>query len=111
MVFRWRYGQKYNWSEIIMAKYTRKQILDEAKHLADMLSNTEEINQFKKLEAKINANEKVQENIKKIKTLQKQAVNLQAYETTQALKNEEYNRLIEETGGDVMSGETGTNVK
>src|SRR5690625_528995 len=152
MVFRWRYGQKYNWSEIIMAKYTRKQILDEAKHLADMLSNTEEINQFKKLEAKINANEKVQENIKKIKTLQKQAVNLQAYEKTEALKKVEAEidrlhdeldaipivqefkeiqvvvndvlqlvsktiarevttRVIEETGGDVMSGETGTNVK
>jgi len=135
-----------------MAKYTRKQILDEAKHLADMLSNTEEINQFKKLEAKINANEKVQEKIKKIKTLQKQAVNLQAYEKTEALKKVEAeidrlhdeldaipivqefkeiqvvvndvlqlvsktiarevtNRVIEETGGDVMSGETGTNVK
>src|SRR5699024_12795564 len=54
-----------------------------------MLSNIEEINQIKKLEAKNNANEKVQENIKKIKTLQKQAVSLQACEKTEALKKVE----------------------
>lgn len=69
-----------------MAQYTRKEVLDEAKNLADMLSKTEEIERFKELEAKINANEKLQKNIKKIKVLQKQAVNLQAYDKKEALK-------------------------
>lgn len=62
-----------------MTEYTRKEILDEAKHLAKMLANTEEIDRFKKVEAKINENQKVQHLIKRIKALQKQAVNLQAY--------------------------------
>ncbi|WP_174613385.1 RicAFT regulatory complex protein RicA family protein [Virgibacillus ihumii] len=72
-----------------MAEYTRKQILDEAKSLAEMLSNTEEIDRFKQVEAKINANEKVQKLITKIKALQKQAVNFQAYGKTEALKRVE----------------------
>lgn len=63
-----------------MAEYTRTQILEEAKKLADMLANTEEIDRFKQVEAKINENKKVQKLIQKIKTLQKQAVNFQAYE-------------------------------
>lgn len=81
-----------------MTVYTRKQVLDEAKQLADMLANTKEINQFKKLEAQINANEKVQEKIKKIKALQKQAVNLQAYNKTEALRKveEHIDRLHDE---------------
>ncbi|GAA0444946.1 regulatory iron-sulfur-containing complex subunit RicA [Lentibacillus halophilus] len=81
-----------------MAQYSRKEILDEAKHLADMLANTEEIDRFKQVEAKINNNQKVQQLIKKIKTLQKQAVNFQAYGKTEALKNveEEIDRLHEE---------------
>ncbi|RYG73810.1 hypothetical protein EU245_04450 [Lentibacillus lipolyticus] len=72
-----------------MAQYTRKEILDEAKNLANMLANTEEIDRFKQVEAKINDNQKVQKLIKKIKTLQKQAVNFQAYGKTEALKNVE----------------------
>lgn len=72
-----------------MAEYTRKDILNKARDLADMLSNTEEIERFKKLEAKINQNEKVQAMIKKIKALQKQAVNLQAYEKKAALEKVE----------------------
>lgn len=72
-----------------MNLYTRKQVLDEAKVLADMLSNTKEIERFKKLEAKINSNQKIQRMIANLKTLQKQAVNLQAYEKTEALKKVE----------------------
>lgn len=68
-----------------MAKYTRKEVLDEAKKLAEMLSNTEEIERFKELEVKINQNTKVQSKIKMIKSLQKQAVNFQAYEKKEAL--------------------------
>ncbi|HLS20465.1 MAG TPA: YlbF family regulator [Bacillota bacterium] len=134
-----------------MKVYTRKEVLDEAKHLANMLSNTEEINRFKVLEAKINAHSKIQDNITKIKTLQKQAVNLQAYDKKEALKlveeqidklhdeldeipivqefkdiqvtvndilqlvtktiaREVTNQIIEDTGGDVLQGETGTKI-
>ncbi|MGY0691635.1 RicAFT regulatory complex protein RicA family protein [Virgibacillus sp. FSP13] len=134
-----------------MAEYTRTQILDQAKKLAGMLANTEEIDRFKQVEAKINENKKVQRLINKIKTLQKQAVNFQAYEKKEALKKveEEIDRLqaeideipvvqefketqivvndvlqlvsgtiarevtnnvIESTGGDLLSGETGSKV-
>lgn len=72
-----------------MTQYTRQEVLAEAKELAAMLANTEEIERFKQVEAKINANEKVQRLIKRIKTLQKSAVNLQAYEKTEALKKVE----------------------
>ncbi|GAA0611914.1 regulatory iron-sulfur-containing complex subunit RicA [Virgibacillus siamensis] len=132
-----------------MAEYTRKQILDEAKSLAEMLSNTDEIDRFKQVEAKINANEKVQKLITKIKALQKQAVNFQAYGKSEALKRVEdeidrlqaeidaipvvqefketqivvndvlqlvsgtisrevTNNVITSTGGDLLSGETGS---
>lgn len=132
-----------------MANYTRKQVLDEAKRLAEMLADTEEIDRFKQVEAKINDNKKVQQLIQRIKTLQKQAVNFQAYEKTEALKKVEAeidrlqeeiddipvvqefketqivvndvlqlisgtiarevtNNVIESTGGDLLSGETGS---
>lgn len=78
-----------------MAEYTRQEVMDAAHRLADMLANTEEINRFKKVEAKINQNTKVKKNIENIKILQKQAVNLQAYEKTEALKkvNEQIDKL------------------
>lgn len=81
-----------------MAQYTRKEVLDEAKKLAKMLANTEEINRFKELEVKINQNHKVQSLIKKIKALQKQAVNLQAYDKKEALARveEELERMEKE---------------
>src|SRR5690625_6358241 len=69
-----------------MKVYTRKEVLDEAKQLATMLAKTEEIERFKQLEAKINSNEKIQRLISRIKALQKQAVNLQAYDKREALK-------------------------
>lgn len=135
-----------------MADYTRKQILDEARNLANMLANTEEIDRFKEVEAKINENQKVQKLITKIKALQKQAVNFQAYEKKEALKKVEAeidrlqaeiddipvvqefketqitindvlqlvsgtiarevtNDVIRSTGGDLLSGETGSKVK
>src|SRR5690625_3411287 len=72
-----------------MKVYTRKEVLDEAKQLATMLAKTEEIERFKQLEAKINSNEKVQRLISRIKSLQKQAVNLQAYDKKEALKKVE----------------------
>ena|SRR5699024_8447068 len=69
-----------------MTIYSREDVLKEAKDLASMLAQTEEIERFKQIEAKINSNEKVQKLISRIKQLQKQAVNLQAYEKTEAVK-------------------------
>lgn len=69
-----------------MGEFTREEVLTEAKKLAEMLANTEEIERFKQVEAKVNESNKVQRLITKIKTLQKQAVNLQAYEKQAALK-------------------------
>lgn len=134
-----------------MAAYSRQEVLTEAKALASMLAKTEEIERFKEVEAEINGNDKVQRLITRIKTLQKQAVNLQAYEKTKALKiveeeikkaeteldempivqefqeiqtvvndvlqlvsgtiaREVTNHVIEDTGGDLLKGETGSRV-
>ena len=54
-----------------------------------MISETEEVNYFKMAEAKINENQKVAENIAQIKSLQKQAVNLQNYGKSNMLKKVE----------------------
>lgn len=81
-----------------MAEYTRAEVMDQAKKLANMLANTDEIDRFKQVEAKINDNQKVQKLITKIKTLQKQAVNFQSYGKQEALNKveKEIDRLHEE---------------
>ncbi|MGI8315168.1 RicAFT regulatory complex protein RicA family protein [Halobacillus mangrovi] len=72
-----------------MAQYTRKQVVEEAHKLAKMMADIEEIDRFKQLESKLNDNQKVQSHIKKIKALQKQAVNFQAYGKQEALQKVE----------------------
>ena len=135
-----------------MAKYTKDDIVQKAKELAKMIAETEEVGIFKQAEAKIHENQKVRTMIAKIKSLQKQAVNLQHYGKTEALKKVEaeidgiYEQLSEipiveqfkqsqveindllqlvastisktvtdeiitSTGGDVLRGETGAQVK
>ncbi|WP_208592626.1 RicAFT regulatory complex protein RicA family protein [Gracilibacillus suaedae] len=81
-----------------MAKYTRAEVIEEAHKLANKMANIEEIDRFKQLEAKLNENNKIQSSIKKIKALQKQAVNFQAYGKHEALKRveAEIDRLQEE---------------
>ncbi|MDQ0350696.1 cell fate (sporulation/competence/biofilm development) regulator YmcA (YheA/YmcA/DUF963 family) [Alkalibacillus filiformis] len=81
-----------------MAKYTRQEVIKEANELAYKLANIEEIERFKELEVKINNNNKIQSHIKKIKALQKQAVNLQHYDKHEAQKRveEELDRLQNE---------------
>lgn len=69
-----------------MSKYTRDQIMEEAKKLAEMISETEEVNFYKRAEEQINKNEKVFHIIDLIKSYQKQAVNFQHYEKHEALK-------------------------
>lgn len=69
--------------------YSRTDIIARAKDLAKMIAETEEVDLFKRSEAQINRNQKVQEMISQIKALQKQAVNYQHYGKTEALKKVE----------------------
>ncbi|MCU9611983.1 RicAFT regulatory complex protein RicA family protein [Caldibacillus lycopersici] len=72
-----------------MGKYTKDDIITKARELAKMIADTEEVEYFKKAEAKINENQKVREKIASLKSLQKQAVNFQNYGKTNALKQVE----------------------
>ncbi|MDV2580675.1 RicAFT regulatory complex protein RicA family protein [Alkalibacillus haloalkaliphilus] len=135
-----------------MTKYTRQEVIKEANELAYKLANIEEIERFKQLEVKINNNNKIQSHIKKIKALQKQAVNLQHYDkheaqkrveeeldrlqneldeipivqefkdsqvvvndilqrVTKTIADEVTNEIIRATGGNVLKGETGKELK
>ncbi len=69
-----------------MAKYTKDDIMKRAEELATMIAETEEVDFFKRAEAKIHENQKVREMIASIKSLQKQAVNFQHYGKIEALK-------------------------
>lgn len=66
--------------------YTKDEIVEKAKELAHMIANTEQVEFFKKAEAKINENQFVREKIASLKTLQKQAVNFQHLGKEKALK-------------------------
>ncbi|MCI4139585.1 YlbF family regulator, partial [Bacillus vallismortis] len=61
------------------------------RNLAKMISETEEVDYFKRAEAQINENDKVSAIVNQIKSLQKQAVNLKHYEKHEALKQVEAN--------------------
>ncbi|WP_416825768.1 RicAFT regulatory complex protein RicA family protein [Ectobacillus polymachus] len=69
--------------------YTKDEIIEQAKQLAQMIAETEEVDFFKRAEEKIHKNETIKSTIDKIKSLQKQAVSLQHYGKTQALKKVE----------------------
>ncbi|SER59092.1 RicAFT regulatory complex protein RicA family protein [Salipaludibacillus aurantiacus] len=66
--------------------YTKKEITEKARELASMIAETEEVDFFKRAEGQINENLRVQEIIGKIKSLQKEAVNLKHYQKSEALK-------------------------
>lgn len=70
-------------------KYTKKDIIDRARELARMISESEEVDFFKRAEAQINENQKVKEMVASVKSLQKQAVNFQNYNKPEALKKTE----------------------
>ncbi|WP_010282255.1 RicAFT regulatory complex protein RicA family protein [Bacillus timonensis] len=72
-----------------MAEFTKEQIVERATELAKMIAETQEVDFFKRAEAQINQNKKVQEIIETIKSLQKQAVNFQHYGKSEALKQVE----------------------
>ncbi|WP_428908590.1 RicAFT regulatory complex protein RicA family protein [Niallia sp. Krafla_26] len=72
-----------------MGKFTKDDIVEKARELAQMIAETEEVDFFKKAEAKIHENEKVRQHISTIKALQKQAVNFQHYGKIEAFKKTE----------------------
>ena len=67
-------------------KYTKQEVISNAKELARMLAQTEEVDFFKRAELQINDHLRVQELIAQIKAHQKEAVNLQHYQKHEALK-------------------------
>ncbi|HET7615522.1 MAG TPA: YlbF family regulator, partial [Bacillales bacterium] len=81
-----------------MANYSRVEIIGKAKQLARMISETEEVDFFKKAEQQINENDKVSSLIEDIKLKQKEAVNLQHFGKHEALKmvEEEIDKLTDE---------------
>lgn len=132
--------------------YSKEEIIAKAREVADMIAETEEVEFFKRAEAQINENQKVREKIASLKSLQKQAVNFQAYGKERALNlienkiqkieeeidavpivqefkqsqsdvnallqmvstaiaNQVTNNIIVSTGGDVLRGETGSQVR
>jgi len=72
-----------------MSHYTKNQIMEKTNELAKMLAETEEVDFFKKAEASINQNDKVQRLIQQIKLLQKESVNLQHYQKQEAYQENE----------------------
>lgn len=72
-----------------MTLYTKDDIVTKARELAQMISESKEVDFFKRAEAQINENQKVREKIASIKSLQKQAVNFQHYGKHEALKQVE----------------------
>ncbi|KAB7668734.1 RicAFT regulatory complex protein RicA family protein [Bacillus sp. B1-b2] len=72
-----------------MAKYSKEDILARTEALAKMISETEEVEFYKRAEQQINLNQKVNDRIAQIKKLQKQAVNLQHYGKVTAWKETE----------------------
>ncbi len=67
-------------------RYTKKEIVEKAKDLAKMMTETEEVDFFKRAEAQIQENQKIREKMASLKSLQKQAVNFQHYGKHEALK-------------------------
>jgi len=72
-----------------MGKFTKADIVERAKELAVMISETEEVDFFKRAEAQINESQTVKSYIEEIKSLQKQAVNLEHWGKKEALKKVE----------------------
>lgn len=81
-----------------MTKYSKVEIVAKAKELAKMISETEEVDFFKRAEKQINDNNKVSELIESIKKQQKEAVNLQHFGKHEALKDveEQINQMTDE---------------
>ncbi|MDQ0299208.1 cell fate (sporulation/competence/biofilm development) regulator YmcA (YheA/YmcA/DUF963 family) [Salibacterium salarium] len=81
--------------------YSKNEVLDKARELGKLISETEEVDFFKRAESQINRNVRVQELIQMIKNKQKEAVNLQHYEKQEALKKAE--KELEDLNNEIES--------
>lgn len=72
-----------------MSHLTKEDVIEKAKSLARMITETDEVTFYKNAEIQLNENQKVSNLINKIKDLQKQAVNLQHVEKAKALQETE----------------------
>lgn len=70
-----------------MANYSTEEIFNKVEEITARLDELEEVERFKALESRLNDNQKVKDKIERIKKLQKQAVNLQAYGKVEAVKH------------------------
>lgn len=59
--------------------FSKEQIVDEAKRIAEKIAQTDEVRFYQKAEQQLDQNKKIQMKIAELKKLQKQAVNLQHY--------------------------------
>ena len=123
-----------------MTLYSKKDIVQQARNLAKMISETEEVDFFKRAEAQINENEKVSAIINqhyeklealkqvesKIDALQEELEGIpiiQEFRDSQievndllqlvahTISNQVTNEIITSTGGNLLTGETGSKVK
>lgn len=69
---------------------TRDEIVKQAEKLAFLIAQSEEVDFFKKAEAQVNSNDKVQQLINAIKLFQKHAVQYEHYEKKNALDDAEH---------------------
>jgi Predicted membrane protein len=78
--------------------YSSDEIIAKAKEVADHIASTDQVRFYKQAEAKISANQKVQQLVEAIKQHQKESVNLQHFHKHEAYKENEavINRLQEE---------------
>jgi cell fate (sporulation/competence/biofilm development) regulator YmcA (YheA/YmcA/DUF963 family) len=75
--------------EVNMEQISTDDIFKKTEELATLIAETEEVTIFKKIEEQLSENQKVNYLIQQIKDLQKQAVNLEHFEKTNALRNTE----------------------
>ena len=111
-----------------MTLYSKKDIVQQARNLAKMISETEEVDFFKRAEAQINENEKVsaKQVESKIDALQEELEGIpiiQEFRDSQievndllqlvahTISNQVTNEIITSTGGNLLTGETGSKVK
>lgn len=81
-----------------MKTVTKEEIIVKAEQISEMLSQIEEVDFYKRAEQQVNENSTIQQLIDEIKHQQKEAVNLQHYGKTEALKlvEEKIKQLNEE---------------
>lgn len=69
--------------------YSSEEIISRARKVADHLASTDQVRFYRQAEAKISANQKVQQLVEAIKQHQKESVNLQHYQKHEAYKQNE----------------------